>query len=137
MDVKELPEFKAGDALSAGKLMAVRDRVQRQRLTTGQNSGIVLNESTTGTTIRVQFPADRYVGVVVTPGISVRVGVVPGTGQVALVTYSEDLGEWQDTGNIVDVLYFSALPVGGIATDKYCFVHQDSDGNYIIVSVEC
>ncbi len=137
MDIKELPEFKAGDALSAGKLMAVRDRVQRQRITTGQNSGVVLTESTTGTAIRIQFPANRYVGVTVTPGISVRVGTAPGTGMVQLVTYSDDLGVWVDSGIAVDVLYFSALPVGGIATDKYCWVEQDTDGNYVIVSVEC
>ncbi len=137
MDTKQLPEFKPGDALKADDLMSLRAAIQRQRLTTGQSSGISLQESFTGTTIRVQFPANRYVGVTVTPGISVRVGTAPGTGMVELVTYSTDLGVWVDTGIAVDVLYFSALPVGGIATDKYCWVEQDTDGNYVIVSVEC
>ncbi len=137
MDQKELPEFKAGDALSAGKLMELRNRIQRMRLTTGQNSGIVLTESITGTAIRVQFPATHYVGVVASGDITARVGNTPGIGSVDLQTYSLTSNEFVATGISVDVLNFSANPPGGILGGQFCFVEQDVDGNYWITSVEC
>ncbi len=137
MDQKDLPEFKAGDALSAGKLMELRNRIQRLRLTTGQNSGIVLTESLTGTAIRVQFPANHYVGVVASGDITARVGSTPGSGFVDLQTYNPLINELEAAGVSVEVLNFSASPPGGILGGQFCFVETDVDGNYWITSVEC
>ncbi len=117
--------------------MELRNRILRLRLTTGQNSGIVLNESLTGTAIRVQFPANHYVGIVNSGGIPARVGSIPGLGSVDLQTYDSDTGEFDATGITVDCLNFSAAPPGGINGGQYCFVETDVDGNYWITSVEC
>ncbi len=133
MDQKDLPEFKAGDALSAGKLMELRNRILRLRLTTGQNSGIVLTESLTGTAIRVQFPANRYVGNTSSPGIDARAGLTPGTGFVELFTLLST-GDLEDTGVQVEVFNFSSI---AIPDGKYCWLEQDVDGHYWVVSVEC
>ncbi len=137
MDQKDLPEFKAGDALSAGKLMELRNRILRLRLTTGQNSGIVLTESITGTAIRVQFPSDRYVGIVASGDITARVGTTPGTGFVDIQIYNPLINELEPDGTQVEVLNFSAVPPTGIPAGKYCWVQEDTDGNYWVISVEC
>ncbi len=55
--LKQLPIFKKGQFLKAADLMAMRDAIMRQRLTTGQSSGVILSETPDGTTIRVDTTA--------------------------------------------------------------------------------
>lgn len=135
MDLR-YPDFKKGQILKADDLNAIITLLKRMRITAGQSSGISLQESNTGTAIRVSFPPNRYVAITTTT-ITVRSGSTPGAGTVKLQLYSEPSNAWVDSGCFVDVLYFSSSPVGGIASGKYCWVEQDCDGNYVIVSVEC
>ncbi len=137
MDTKQLPEFRPGDALKADDLMSLRAAIQRQRLTTGQSSGIDLQESFTGTKIRLRTPANRYVGLVDSGGITARVGGIAGTGVVGLQLLSIDTNTLNASMTLVQVFNFSAAPPGGINGGLYCWVEQDVDGNYWIISVEC
>ncbi len=63
MNRKPLPRFKKGDVLKAADLVILRDAIERQRLTTGQNSGISLQETEQGTVIRVGAGRGRYLAV--------------------------------------------------------------------------
>lgn len=135
MDLR-YPDFRPGQVLKADDLNLIVDLLKRMRITAGQSSGISLQESITGTAIRVSFPANRYVGKT-TSTITVRSGTSPGTGSVELYLYDVASGQWVDSNCGVSVLYFSATPVGGIASGKYCWVEQDADGNYVLISVEC
>lgn len=136
MDLR-LPEFQSGEYLKADDLNDIVDAVRRQRLLTGQNSGLNIQEGPNGTTIRVVSQANRYVAYVLSPGITAQTGGAPGTGTVMLQVYDPGNGTWEDSGNKTTVLNFSATPIAGFPANKYCWVEQDTDGNYILVSIEC
>ncbi len=119
--------------LKAADLMALRARIMRQRLTAGQDSGVLLTESEHGTAIAVTNP-NRGASVALTGAITARVAHTPGAGTVRLYTYNTTTDLLVDTTIDLDVKNFAA---SAISAGKYCWVEQDNDGTWWIVSVEC
>ncbi len=131
--LKPLPIFRRGMMLKAADLMELRQRIMRQCLTAGQNSGVLLTESEHGTAISVvnQNPLGS---VALTGAITARVSHTPGAGTVRLYSYNPTTNLLVDTTIDQDVKNFSAI---AISSGKYCWIESDDGGTWWVVSVEC
>ncbi len=141
MNRKPLPRFAKGDVLKAADLVILRDAIERQRLTTGQNSGISLQETEQGTVIRVAGRSDRYLAKA-SGDITARSGTTPGVGKATLQRCKRTSAGPPPVYAIsslsvdYDVINYSSA-TGGIPDEKYCWIEQDNDGLWWVVSAEC
>ncbi len=134
-NAKPLVAFKKGELLTAAKLNEIMDRVNRQRIDTGQSSGLVVQETNKGTVLRVFESASSGKSVGLTGSITARSGVTPGSGSVQLYRYDSASGHLVDSSVNQNPVYnfaASAIPSG-----KFCWIEQDGDGTWWVVSVEC
>ncbi len=132
-NAKPLVAFKKGELLTAAKLNEIMDRVNRQRIDTGQSSGLVVQETDRGTVLRVF--GGGIGSVALSNGITARVGTTPGTGTARFYSYDVTTDKLVDQG--VDqnpVKNFSATAIG---SGKYCWIEPDSGGTWFVVSAEC
>ncbi len=130
---KRLPEFKKGQILKASDMMALRDAITRQRLTTGQSSGVTLSETPDCTTIRIDAARPGSVGL--SNGITARVGTTPGTGSVKFYSYNSNTDKLVDQMAKQDPVKNFSTSV--IPSGKYCWVEPDESGTWWVVSAEC
>ena len=141
MNRKPLPKFRKGDVLKAADLVAICDVVARQRLTTGQNSGISLQETEQGTLIRVASRGDRYLAIA-HGDITARSGTVPGVGLATLQQCKRTSAgpppvyALSSLSVDYDVANFSST-TGGIPDGTYCWIEQDPNGIWFATSVDC
>lgn len=134
---RPLPRFRPGDALTARTMNDIVDRVNRQRLDTGQSVGIDVQETPNGTIARVR-PTNRILWGVADGDISARSGATLGTGKMTI--YQNVGGSATSTGQDIDVINPSATTMtggAGIASGKYCFAAQDADGYWVVAPLEC
>jgi len=138
---KPLPKFRKGDVLKAADLNTVIAELERQRLTTGQNSGIALQETERGTVIRVASKGDRYLAIA-NGDITERDGATPGVGIVTLQACKRTSAgpppayTIYSLGRDFDVVNYSST-TGGIEDGAYVWIEQDINGLWFITSVDC
>lgn len=135
MDHKLPDPKRPGDAIKAADYNLIVEAIRRIRINRGQSTGLDITESPGGTTLRVRWRSDRYVGLVQAGGISARSGSTPGSGTVNLQEYDET-NNVTDTGIPVDVLNFSA-GTSGFAAGKYVWIEQDVNGYWWVTAAEC
>lgn len=134
MDNSRLPRFRKGDPFpSAQVLNDLVDRVRRQRLMAGQGTGVLINETPNGTTVRVAVQGGRRLAQTSTT-ITARSGTTAGTGTVAFASITASTAAIAVGSQTQSVFNFSA---NSLASGKYCWVEQDPDGNWWVVSIEC
>lgn len=128
---EKIPRYQIGDELTVESLNKLVDAINRQALTGG--AGVNIQSTSNGTMISV--PA-RYVGypAITTSSISARSGSTPGSGTVTLylLDTSQALAATSTTG--VTVYSYSSA---AISSGKYCWVVQDPNGEWWVISVEC
>ncbi len=133
MPGKQLPQFAKGDRLKAADLMVMRERIMRQKIQAGQNTGLSVQETPDGTILRVTWKTDRYVAFA-SGGVTARSGLTPGTGDAELFLYNPTTNILVDVNVNVPVKNYSGTLIGA---GKYCWVEQDTNGTYWVVSAEC
>lgn len=135
MDHKLPDPKRPGDAIKAADYNLIVEAIRRIRINRGQSTGLDITESPGGTTLRVRWRSDRYVGLVQAGGISARLGNTPGFGYVNLQEYDEK-NQITDSGISVEVLSFSS-GVNGIAAGKYVWIEQDVNGYWWMIASDC
>lgn len=132
-----LPFFKKGDAVSAAKLNKIVEVIQRIAITApspGTSNGLEMSQDAGGTTLRVAFPATGLLALS-SGTITARSGSTAGTGTVTLQT-TDSSGNITSTSINLDVLNWNSA-TGGIASGKYCWIGQDENRNWYVISAEC
>ncbi len=134
----KLPIFKKGQFLKAADLMALRAAIMRGRLTTGQSSGVTLQETPDGTTIRVD-PSE-------TSGIfyaqpSTPIPGTSGSWPASVVLSSITADVYQRTnGDIVlfeeDATVWNAMPDDTIP-NRRLILSLNPDGTYDCIGMSC
>ncbi len=134
---KRLPEFKKGQFLKAADLMALRDAIMRQRLTTGQSSGVTLSETPDCTTIRID--SVQTAGVFYAQPGSI-IGAATGTWpMLTLSNVSSDVYQ-RTNGDLKKV--DTAATIWNVMSDDTIVGHTlilslNPDGTYDAVGMSC
>lgn len=128
---EKLSRFRVGDELTVESLNKLVDAINRMALTGG--AGVNIQSTSNGTMISVP---GKYVGypAITTSSISARSGATPGSGTVTLYLLST-AGALTATGTTSVTVYSYASTA--ISSGKYCWVVQDPNGEWWVISVEC
>ncbi len=136
--LKRLPIFKKGQFLKAADMMALRDAVMRQRLTTGQSSGVILSETPDGTTIRVD-PITAPVGVFYAQSASVIPAATGTWPTLTLSSISSDIYQ-RTNGDLEKVetagVIWNVMPDPTI-TNHRLILSLNPDGTYDCIGMSC
>lgn len=133
-----MPRWKAGDVIKAADLNRLVEAIERGTLTVSQDSGLEMQQGRGGTSLRVVFPVNRFVGVA-SGNISTRSSGTPGSGSVTLYRYDTTNGLTSLAIN-VSVLNASSTSMSsgnGIDSGKYCWIEQDGDGWWWVSPFDC
>ncbi len=133
---KQLPIFKKGEMLKAADLMELRAAVMRQRLTTGQSSGISFQETEDGTLIRVDPSGTE--GVFYAQPSS---AIVAATGTwPTLICDSITVNIYQRTGpdmvKVDNAKVYNAMPDDTIP-NRRLILSLNPDGTYDVIGMSC
>ncbi len=134
--LKPLPIFKRGQMLKAADLMEFRKRIMRQRLTAGQNSGILLSESENGTAIATTPPVTTGVFYAQSASvIAAAIGVWP-----TLTCTFLTLDIYQRTGaslaKVDNAKVYNAMPDPTMA-NRRLILSLNPDGTYDVIGMSC
>ncbi len=135
---KRLPEFKKGQILKASDMMALRDAIMRQRLTTGQSSGVTLSETPDCTTIRIDS-AGQSTGVFYAQIGSIVAAATGTWPDITSVSATADVYQRTDDGlDKVDegATIWNAMPDPTIANHRL-ILSLNPDGSYDIIGMSC
>lgn len=125
-------DVEAGDPISAAAWNKLLAYLRRSRVLAGPGSGLKLTTSPYGTAYQVNRTSKASLALT-TSSISARSTTTPGSGLVHLCsTDGSDIVE--DTAAEITVLNFSGTAAD---TGLYCWIEQDPDGWWWLVSVEC
>ncbi len=134
--LKQLPVFTKGQILKASDMTAIRDAVMRQRLTTGQSSGVTLQETPDGTTIRVDPSAASGVFYAKTGSV---IAAATGTWPTLTCT-SVTMDIYQRTGanlaKVDNAKVYNAMPDPTIANHRL-ILSLNPDGTYDVIGMSC
>ena len=133
-----MPRWKKGDVIKASDLNRLVEAIERGTITVSQDSGLEMQQARGGTSLRVVFPVNRYVGVA-NGNITKRSGATPGSGSVTLYRYTVANGL---TSLSLDIAVLNAssnamTSGNGIDSGQYCWVEQDGDGWWWVSPLEC
>lgn len=127
---RTLKRFRKGDALTSAKLNELVDAINQNQVTAGP--GLKAFVSTAGTYLCGIRPARGQVAYT-TSSITARSGTTAGSGTATLQFLSSTT---ITTTGIPDVTAYS-YSATAIASGKYCWVQQDTNGTWWVISVEC
>ncbi len=133
----KLPMFKKGDFLKAADLMALRAQIMRNRLTTGQSSGVTLQETPDGTTIRVD-PSTASGVFYADPGspIPAATGTWP---TLTLSSITSDIYQ-RTNGDLAKIetggTIWNVMPDPTIANHRL-ILSLNPDGTYDVIGMSC
>ncbi len=134
--LKQIPVFKKGELLTAASMNMLRDHIMRNRLTTGQSSGVTLQDTTDGTTIRVDPSAAS--GVFYAQSASV-IAAATGTWPT-LTCASITLDIYQRTGaslgKVDNAKVYNAMPDPTMA-NRRLILSLNPDGTYDVIGMSC
>ena len=126
-----LPRVKPGDEITAALFNALRDAIAQCIILPGRSVGIRITQTDAGVAISVKS-TQRFAGLT-SGAISARSGSTPGTGTVEL--YALDTSNnLADQNTSLPVFNFSS---GAIASGKYCWIEEDLDNHFWVISAEC
>ncbi len=133
----KLPIFKKGQFLKAADLMTLRDAIMRQRLTTGQSSGVTLSETSDGTTIRIDPSAASGVFYAQSASpIPAATGTWP---TLTLSSISSDIYQ-RTNGDFKKVetngVIWNVMPDATIANHRL-ILSLNPDGTYDVIAMSC
>lgn len=138
MDDRRLPRFRKGDPFpSAQQLNDLVDAIRRLRIMPGQGTGVLVNETPNGTSIRVRSSGAAGQLARTSGVVTARSSLTAGTGNVVLCTMDPSSALITVTTQTQKVFNFSATPNTGIPDGKFCWIEQDPQGNWWVVSAEC
>ncbi len=137
-NAKPLVAFKKGELLTAAKLNEIMDRVNRQRIDTGQSSGLVVQETNRGTVLRV-FDAQAIKGIFYAQSASV---IPAATGTWPTLTLSSitsnvyqrtagTLNKVEDSATIYNVMPDPTI------TNHRLILSLNPDGTYDCIGMSC
>ncbi len=137
-NAKPLVAFKKGELLTAAKLNEIMDRVNRQRIDTGQSSGLVVQETNKGTVIRV-FDAQATKGIFYAKSASVIPATTGTWPTLTLSSISSDI--YQRTNGDLDLIeedgvIYNVMPDPTIANHRL-ILSLNSDGTYDCIGMSC
>lgn len=125
-------DVEAGDPIRASDWNKLLAYLRRSRPLTGAGSGLKLTSTPFGTAYQVSRTSKGYLAYS-TSAITARSSTTAGTGTVYLCSTNGTTIS-QDAAAEIDVLNFSAT---ALTINKYCWIEQDSDGWWWVVSMEC
>jgi hypothetical protein len=107
------------------------------RINLGPNSGLAMIQSPgVGTFLRVtRTPRDLFVGIVLSPGITVRSGLTLGSGPVEIYTKDPSTGAYVDSGTQINVDSVSSF-AGGIPAGCWVTCGYQADGTATLLNVD-
>lgn len=121
-----------GDPISAGDWNKLLAYLRRSRPLVGSGAGLKLSSSPFGTAYQVGRTSKGTLAYT-TSTISARASTTVGSGTVYLCS-TDGATITQDTAASITVLNFSGVAV---SSSLYCWIEQDPDGWWWLVSVEC
>ncbi len=135
MRQKAPKQVKSGDPIRAEDWNLLVEMVCRNSIDVGSSFGLDIRQGPGGTVIGSVITPNSNGQLAITDGtITARSGTTPGTGTVFDVYYDGSVLVTDTTTKTV--LSYSST-TGGIATGVYCWIVQDDDGNWWIISVDC
>ncbi len=134
---KPLTAFRKGDVLTASKLNEVLDRVNRQRIDTGQSSGLAVQETERGTVLRVV--ATDTAGVFYAQYGSIIAAATGTWPNITAVSATVDV--YQRTGSSLTKVetaakIWNSMPDPTIANHRL-ILSLNPDGSYDIIGMSC
>jgi hypothetical protein len=138
MNNLRLPRWRKGQVIKADDLNRLAEAIERVHIERGQCSGLEIDETPGGTSLRVKRMTDGYIGVA-SGNITARSGSTPGAGSVTLQEY-DATNELYSLGVSIPVLNASSSTMtsgNGINSGQYCWCQQDVNGFYWVSPLEC
>lgn len=125
-------DVAAGDPISAGDWNRLLAYLRRSRPLVGAGSALKLTTSPFGTAYQVSRTSKATLAYT-TSTITARVSTAAGSGTVYLCS-TNGSAIAQDAAATITVLNFS---ITAINSGRHCWIEQDPDGWWWVVSVEC